>query len=189
MYSGSTIPVFRVEHKLLILLLGASPRPVPSRIHIHKELFVLTRVFPKLSEVLEFEPYYKGPFSRVVQEALRDLIERGYVIRTEKGYTLTEAGWRMYDEITKRLKRKDLIDVTKSIREQYDKLAKDELLLLVYVTYPEYTVESEEISRVISRAPRIIAQLYLKGMITERGRDELREKIGELKKLLKSAKH
>ena len=176
---GIELPL-RVKHQLLILLLGSADRPISSEFHVHKELFILTRTFPKLSELFEFDAYRKGPFSRVAQDTLDDLIERGYVISVGGSYALSEQGRAMYEDIVNGLRRKDLINTMKRIRDMYDKLSIDELLLLVYVTYPEYTVESEELRRILRKAPMIVDGLLRKGVITERRKEEILNKLKQL---------
>lgn len=63
----------------------------------------------------------------------------------------------------------------------YDKLDVDELLLIIYATYPEYTIESEELRRISSRAYEIIERLFRKGYITERRKRELYGRIRQLR--------
>jgi len=172
--------MLRAEHKLLILLIGVAGRRVPSKLHVHKELFILARVFPKLKDLLEFEAYRKGPFSRTVQDSLEDLVERGYVVHVKGGYMLSELGKEVYEKISRELRQKRLLDVLRKIRDTYDRLDSDELLLVIYATYPEFTVESEELRRIANKAKEIIEKLFRKGYITERRRKELYEKIKQL---------
>jgi len=181
MVMSEPLLALRAEHKLLILLIGAVNGRIPSKLHVHKELFVLTRIFPKLNSLLEFEAYRKGPFSRTVQDALEDLVERGYVVNVKGGYMLSQLGKEAYSRIVEELGQKRLLDVIRRIRKMYDKLDVDELLLIIYATYPEYTIESEELRRISSRAYEIIEKLFRKGYITERRKRELYGKIRQLR--------
>ena len=106
MVMSEPLLALRAEHELLILLIGAVNGRIPSKLHVHKELFVLTRIFPKLNSLLEFEAYRKGPFSRTVQDALEDLVERGYVINVKGGYVLSQLGKEAYNRIAEELRQK-----------------------------------------------------------------------------------
>ncbi len=172
--------LIKPEQQLILLLLGVINKPIPSKLHIHKELFVLSRVYPRLNELLEYEAYRKGPFSRVIQDALEELIERGFVISKHGEYQLTREGLKAYREIFNSIKRRDLIETLKNIRDIYDKLDRDELLLIIYLTYPEYTIESEEVLYILTKAPKIIKRLYEKGVITSKRSKELYEKARKL---------
>ena len=56
----------------------------------------------------------------------------------------------------------------KMIRDLYDRLTTDELLLLVYHTYPEYKLKSKKSEELLSpqNKSRIAKQLLSKGLIT-----------------------
>lgn len=173
----------RVEHQLLILLLGALNRPIPSKHHIHKELFILTQAFPKLNKVLEFNAYLKGPFSRTIQDTLDDLLQRGYITKIGSSYTLSQQGRETFQQIANTLKQKILLNTIRKTREIYDQLDTDELLLLTYITYPNYTIESEELKRILKKAPTIIEKLQRKGIITERRKQEIYTKLKQLQQI------
>jgi len=50
--------------KYAILALGVKKEPIPSEVHIQKELFILSNVKSDLKEHFNFEKHYLGPFSR-----------------------------------------------------------------------------------------------------------------------------
>lgn len=179
------INTLSVTEQLLILLLGIVKRPIPSKLHIQKELFILTRIYPRLNEVLNYQPYLKGPFSREVQDTLEDLIQRQIITYINRGYTLTERGWELFHKIVNQLRKKELLDNLRKIRETYDRFGTDELLLLMYLTYSDYTVESEELNKILKRSAEILENLLRKGYITRRRYEELLVKVKELEKLLR----
>ncbi len=57
-----------VIERYIILLLGILDQPIPTLIHLEKELFILSRVNPIISKVLTFEKHYFGPYSDDVRE-------------------------------------------------------------------------------------------------------------------------
>ncbi len=117
--------IISITNELLILLIGTVNKRTLSKLHVHKELFVLTRIFPKLNSLLELEAYRKGPFNRIAQDCLEDLVERGHVINVKGGYMLDRLGKEAYNRIVEMLKRKRLLNVIRRIREIYDKLDVD----------------------------------------------------------------
>jgi hypothetical protein len=73
------------------------------------------------------------------------------------------------------LKFKELLGMMKMIRELYDKLSRDELLFLIYITYPEYKQMSKISDELLStkRRKEIAGRLLKKGVITEGKYQEL----------------
>jgi len=61
-----------VIERYIILLLGTVNRPVPSREHLQKELFILSRTNPKIASFITFEKHYEGPYSLDIDELLRN---------------------------------------------------------------------------------------------------------------------
>jgi len=68
---------------------------------------------------------------------------------------------------------KKLHEAMKLIRKLYDKLSRDELLLLVYATYPEYKIKSNVYDRIYKKRKELAFSLLKKGLITRKRYEEL----------------
>lgn len=131
--------------RYIILLLGSLERPMPSIWHLQKELFILSKIIPKIEVLFNFERHYNGPYSSTIQETVDSPFhfENSFEYDAQRRIHLTSLGLDYYDKIVSESQNKKnfdaLLQVVKLIRIMYDKLSKDELLFLVYKTYPDYT--------------------------------------------------
>ena len=109
-----------------VLLLGAVNRPIPSFLHLQRELFVISgREHGNITK----ETY---------QDQCRDLdfepTKRLYGKDQKGNFHITPTGKRAYNELIKvyrnDLKFRELINKTKLVRELYDSMSEEELLYL-----------------------------------------------------------
>lgn len=163
-----------VIERYLILLLGIVDRPMPSREHLQKELFILSRANPRVANFIKFEKHYKGPYSDDLDELIKNPLHYvgSYHYHAKDTIHITQKGKKIYNQIVKHYsennKFKEFLGMLKMIREFYDRLSKDELLFLVYLTYPEYKEGSKISENLISRRKEIAKKLLEKGVITEK---------------------
>lgn len=126
-----------VVEEMIILLLGSHPGPIPSAEHLQKEMFMLTQANPKLAPLFRFEDGRRGPHSARLRDASLEPLHYGdaYEVDGRGRIHLTAAGRRAYDGMAGGAADgagpADLIDVANLTRHVYDKLAVDELLLVV----------------------------------------------------------
>ena len=170
--------------KYAILMLGVKDVPVPSILHLQKELFILSKIKPEIDEHFNFKAYYKGPFSLVLNNVVEDPVytKEAFDIQNNK-ILLGEGGLIELSEIIKNnredSKLNDILIQMKFIREFYDRLSENELLFLIYDTYkefPERSLVSEKILGNNFLRKKIIESLFLKSLITEKRYIELKEK-------------
>ncbi|RLI77333.1 hypothetical protein DRP05_10500 [Archaeoglobales archaeon] len=173
-----------IIERYIILLLGVVNRPIPSLIHLEKELFILSKANPVISNFITFIKHHYGPYS----DDVRDVVENpvyypgAYEYDGRKIY-LTKKGQQIYNDLIKKYsanpKFKELIGILKMIRELYEKLSIEELLFLIYITYPEYQEQSRISKKLLSKEKRsqIAYRLYKKGVITE---SRYREVVGDV---------
>lgn len=176
-----TLEYAEARERYVILLLGVVDRPIPTIWHIEKELFVLSRSNTIVQEVFNFEKHYNGPFSQVLKEVVEEPVtfENAYAF-DERGYYLTETGKRIFKQIVQEYKSDErfvqLTNALKMVRNLYDRLSQDELLFLIYVTYPEYTKFSnisDKLLRDKNKRKQLASDLLRKGLITESRYKEL----------------
>lgn len=159
--------------RYLILLLGVVDKPIPSREHLQKELFIATQVNPYMAQFIDFEAHYKGPFSPDVEYVVENPLyyTDAYCVGKET-IELSDKGKEIFkqlsDKYVKNTRFREFVAALRMIREFYDKLTKDELLLLVYVTYPKYIQYSSVHDKLMRRKKEILKKLHEKEAITEK---------------------
>ena len=168
----------------ILLILGAVDRRI-SLLHLEKEVFLLWNFHPKIKEYLNFIKHYRGPFSKEIQEAIwnpvyledfwlyipprnRDKLSGGHI-------ELTDEGRKEYNRLVEKIREKEdllhLLAGMKMVRELYDKLSIEELLLLIYDTYPDYS-EKSNVYQEIKRKREILAKKLMKKGIIDKERFE-----------------
>ena len=172
-----------VIERYIVLLLGVVDRPLPSLLHLEKELFILSRVNRAVRRFIKFEKHYKGPYSDVVNELVRNPLHHVDAFKIEDDRIfLTQKGRELFNRLVEegrgdeRFRR--LLATLKMIRELYDRLSKEELLTLIYLSYPEYRERSDISERLLAPDKRkeTARKLLEKGLITE---EKCREMVEE----------
>lgn len=160
--------------QLVMLLLGSAPGPIPSAEHLQKEAFVLTQVNPKLSSLLRFENHYRGPYSARLQEVSLDPLyyEQAYVVKADGKIEMTVKGKKQYEKMIgdgSEGEYDDIVIAASMVRDMYDRLTVDELLFLIYDTYPAYTSKSNVHDRYKDpdTRRRLATSLVKKDLITQ----------------------
>ncbi len=165
---------------LVLLLLGASDNKI-SLLHFEKDVFLLWNFHPDIKEFVSFISHYRGPYSKEIEEIIKnpfylvdcwkyippkrqDLISGGFVELTPQGRKKYKI---VYSDSLKNQKMVPLLAAFKMVREMYDKLTLEELLLLIYDSYPEYRKKSN-VYETIHNSRQIIAEkLKKEGFIDE----------------------
>jgi uncharacterized protein YwgA len=178
---NEAIPVVEVIERYLILLLGVVEKPIPSSVHVQKELFILSKANPRIAEFITFEKHYKGPYSADLADISKEPAyyssafgsdQYGRLYLTPKG---KEAYKKIIDTNTNNSRFQELLSMIKLTRELYDKLSKNELMFLVYATYDEYTEKSNISKNLLAPTSRkkFTRVLLDKGLISEERAREL----------------
>ncbi|MEK6844068.1 MAG: hypothetical protein AABX83_01435 [Nanoarchaeota archaeon] len=160
----------------IVLLLGSDGHNV-SEIFLQKELFILSNIDESLKLVFNFKKHYKGPYSDVVSSSLDSplYLEDSFKLINNQ-ILLTEKGKKDFIKLSKDEKYKEIIPLLKFLRKIYERLSYEELLFLIYSTYPEYTEMSDIQEEIFKRdtKKRILNNLLRKGLITEERYEELK---------------
>lgn len=178
--------------KYMVLLLGVRDRPMPTQWHLQKEMFLLSKAVPKVSEFFDFKKHYNGPFSPALKEILEEPLyyDGAYKIHRDKTIGLTKHGREVFNKIVAENQDKNgqkfasLLKTISLVRDVYDRLEKDELLFLVYQTYPEHIEASNIYDQMVAdvkRRTRLAKSMRDKGLITDERYGELME-IGQQSK-------
>ena len=165
------------------LLLGVKDNPIPSMWHLQKEMFIASRAAPKINEIFGFKKHYHGPYSQTLQEVTEDplYLDNAYEIQRNGAVNITQSGKDYFDKIVDQYKGNErfvsLLQVLKLTRNVYDKLGWEELLFLIYVTYPDYADASNIYDKLVNNREtrdRLANSLFSNGLVTEERYNELR---------------
>ena len=136
---------------LILAMLEYAGGRVKGKTRIHKGLFILREdVDPDLVPA-EFEPSHYGPWSREVEEALKELIHQGLVKKTlapggdespAEVYELTPTGKTRAKKALKELQRRNDWKDIETMLKLATKAPLMSLLAFVYMLHPEYATRS-----------------------------------------------
>lgn len=174
--------------RFLLLLLGAkNSEPVPGPIHLQKEMFLLQNMFPNLAEETDFEPYFLGPHSEIVQDEAEQLKMSGLIKAEPGNIKLTPDGKAAFDVLIKKSEKAEVQKI-EEFKEFLNDLSKDELLAFIYFGYPitDLAKESIEYKVLLPKRKRLAISLYKKDKISAQkasqiAGEDLEEFLKELK--------
>jgi len=166
---------------LILLVLGAVPDHEISMLHLEKEVFLLWNFYPDIQEFIRFIAYFRGPFSEEIADAIKnpyfltDSWEYHKPVNNDKisggSVSLTGDGYRLYQDLYSDMLENDevrpLLSGIKIVRTVYDGLSLEELLLLIYDTYPDYRIKSEVAKEIYDKREYLAKKLLKKGIISE----------------------
>ena len=148
--------------KYMLLLLYANRNGVRGRLWLQKEMFELAHAFDELRKEADYEAYPYGPSSERVDKVLDTLQNSGLIDEelklTEEGLKLAEKLWREEDEKNKA--------VIKRVKDFYESLDKDELLLYVYTKHKDMASKSEVKKAILGRRVSIALKMLREGKIS-----------------------
>ena len=171
---------------LILLIIGASSRSI-SLLHLQKETFLLWNYHPYMKDFLHFIKHYRGPFSSEVEKVIlypfyldgcwsyeppsrNNKLSGGYVKLTPKGVKRYKVLFQKAQENENLIL---LLTGIQAVRELYDKLSLEELLLLIYDTYPEYKLRSNVSKSVFNKRKLLANEIYEKGFIDKERMESL----------------
>jgi hypothetical protein len=173
-----------VVEQYILMFLGVCADPIPSELHLQKELFIFRNYNKDASESLGFVKRFDGPYSAEVSRAIDSPVHLlGAWKRSDNGIALSPEGMEAFKELVTLFNGVEpfslLFESIKLIRRMYDRLSRDELLLLVFLTYPDNVVESSYSADIYARKETLASSLLSRGLITD----------GRYNEIIKDAHH
>ncbi len=151
------------KYSLLLLSANNSER-IKGKTKFMKELFLISKNVPELEYEADFDAYDYGPHSDYGSVALEEF-EVLNLVDTTDGYKLTDLGKKIAAMLKKHMS-KDRLEMIEDIKQLCNDLSADEILALVYYTYPEMTTESLVKDGINNKRRRIALSLLKKGKIS-----------------------
>jgi predicted HTH domain antitoxin len=140
--------------------------PVKGSTWLQKELFAISKNVPLVEEEADYDAYRYGSFSETIDEILDQFeiskyVEKdssGNILLTTKGDKLSSALWENTDEQNRGL--------VCDIKREFNDMSLNELLLFMYVTYPETAENSDVRDKILRNRCSIALNLLRKGKVT-----------------------
>ena len=152
---------------------GSLSVPVQGETWLQKEMYALSRIFPDIDEDAGFEAYHYGSFSESVDEVKDQYKNSKYVIRDPRGQLqLSAKGLELAEEVWRAATLEERHAV-QEVKQAYNDMGRDELLLFMYGTYPETAENSDVRERIMANRRRLALNLYKKGKVSYQKAAEL----------------
>ncbi len=165
----------QAKENYLILLLGSADSPIKSKIHLQKEMFILSNSFPKIRDLFIFDKHFFGPWNEELEQIVESPSFYENPFNSENGkFYLTKEGKEIYNKLLKdnndNINFQYLLSGIKLVRAIYDKITPDELMLLIYLEYPDFKINSEKYKELVEnkqKKRKLLNELLKKGIISE----------------------
>ena len=154
-----------VKKNLLLLLSANSCKPINGKLWYQKELFLLAKNNKKLEEGADFEAYFLGPYSELAEAEMEELVQLGVVRNVGSTYILTDIGKEIAHSVLKETSKSELV-LVEDVKNFFSTLSKDQLLLFIYLSYPEMAEDSIEFKELLPRRKEIAISMYRQGKIS-----------------------
>ena len=148
-----------VRRNLLLLLSAQSSSPISGKLWYQKELFLLSKNNKNLEQEAGFEAYFWGPHSELADEEMADLVQLGIVKSLGNHYELTPIGKDIADTLNQKTSRSEQ-EIVEDVKNFLNGLKKDELLLFVYISYPETISEAIEFKSLLPKRKDLAISIY-----------------------------
>jgi predicted HTH domain antitoxin len=154
-----------IQKYILVLLSTNNFELIKGNLWLQKELFLLSQNYDDLKHESEFEPYFLGPHSEVVEEELNDLFQAGLVNRDDSKIKLTPLGKEIGSLLCQKISNENQKFISE-LKEFLNDLNQDELLGFIYFSYPDMRKESIKFENIKQKRNTIALNLYQKGKIS-----------------------
>ncbi len=150
---------------ILLLLHVCNNEPLKGKVTFQKEMFLIADYIQKIWEKTEFIPHSFGPYSEAAEIEIGNLQSLGLVKEKDHEYQITNDGIAAIDK-AKPVFTDEEIEAIQDYKKFLNDLMQDELLLFIYVSYPDYKEESTVYKQVIKRRIPTAISLYKKGKVS-----------------------
>jgi len=154
-----------VKKYSLLLLSALNNEPISGKTRFMKEMFLIAKNIPELELEADFEADSYGPNSDYVDDALRELDILGLIKNVNGRYELTELGKNTVKFVEDTVEKEEmgLID---DMKELFEGLYTDEVLAIIYFSYPEMADESLVRSKIEKNRVGIAISLIKKDKVS-----------------------
>ena len=134
-YLTTTIENIDTIEKYIILLLGVKDyESVQNRAYIQREIYVLSRSFLDLKSKSDYKPYFLGPYSIHVSNAIITLTEMGLVRMKTCRIELTDDGRSVFNALKDTMNEQTIRSIAKA-KIHLNDLSTHELSAIIHFSY------------------------------------------------------
>lgn len=150
---------------ILELLKEKDKKPVKGNVAFQKEMFLIANYIDKVNERAEFIPHILGPYSEASEVSIDNLVSMGLVEKKDNTYKITPSGIKVLGLKQDTFSSEEKESIA-DFKEFISNLTNDEILLFIYASYPNYTIESTEYRRIMKSRVKNSISIYKKGIVS-----------------------
>jgi predicted HTH domain antitoxin len=125
------------ELDILILALfnANNASPIRDELFLQKEMFLVVNFIKEMMPSADFIPHIFGAYSEPVEISSKNLMAVNLIEKTPKGYQITNLGKEIFEKTSQKIpvEKKEAVE---DFKEFLNDLSRDELLVFIYVSYP-----------------------------------------------------
>jgi uncharacterized protein YwgA len=150
---------------ILQLLHAGNNAPLKGEVVFQKEMFLIADYIEKIRELAKFIPHTFGPFSEAAEKGIRNLKSLGLVEEKYHEYHITPDGVAALCK-ARSVFTEEQVEAIREYKGFLNDLLRDEILLFVYVSYPDFIEKSAVCERVIRKRIPTAMSLYKKEKVS-----------------------
>ena len=156
---------------MVILLYSNDEEPIIGKtkfdkeLKLQKEVFLVSQNIPEIGKESSFDADYYGPYSETVAEEFKGLALDDVVQDNQTSIRLLPLGKGIAKELIKEYNKK-ILDIVSDFKKLLNNMSQEEILTLIYTSFPDYTEESVVKEDVMKNRIKVAIQLYKKGKIS-----------------------
>ena len=165
--------------RFILLLLGAKDsEPVPGRLHLQKEMYMLRNLFQDMASETGYGPRFTGQYGEVVTGELEELKMSGLVGSASDSLALTEDGSAVLEELKPASSEWEIRKI-EEFKHLLNDMTRDELLAFVHFSdLPRDGLEeSAECRDLAKKRKRLAISMYKKDKISAQKAAEISEGV------------
>ncbi len=130
-----------------------------------KELFLVVIFIREVKSYADFIPHFLGPYSEPIEQSAKNLLSYELVEKKMGKYCITQEGVRVFREPMNKLSE-DKLEAIEDFKAFLNDLSRDELLVFIYDSFPEFTTESAIKEEINEKKVPVAISLYRKGKVS-----------------------
>lgn len=144
---------------------GKTSEPIRGKTWLQKEMYVISLNIPLLPDEMAYDSFRYGSFSETVEE-IKDQYQISNYVESPKGMIqLTLKGEQLASRVWQAISP-EIRKLVQDIKEEFNDMTEDELLLFMYVTYPDTAESSDVKDRIMKQRFPLSVSLLKKGKVS-----------------------
>jgi len=154
-----------LQQYIVLLLSSNNKESIKGNTWFQKELFLIAKNITEIEEEASFISDFYGPFSENAKEQLSELELDEIVGKDGNKMFLSKLGFQVAQKIEQKTPKQRL-EMISDFKNLLNDLNEDEVLTIIYFTFPEFTEESLVLDRINKNRKSVALKLYKKEKIS-----------------------